>query len=212
VSEDLSIGSAVIEALRRITSAGSAQYTLDGTPFWTDEQLAEVLERHVPMRLLQAPIEMIETLDAESGIVFVNGRAPALGMLDTENVVVTAWTGAALLGEATVHSDGRVEFTHDQATAVPVISGLCYDLFGAGAEVVTSWAGALSEGADFTIDGQSLSRSQKHAQLLAQTETLRARAVAGTVQMRRGDGRGGNGTRRSDAVRRSFARLGRPGR
>jgi hypothetical protein len=202
------IGTAVVEALRRITSAGSAQYTLNGTAFWTDNQLAEVLERHVPMRLLQAQIDLIETLDADAGIVYLNGRAPTLGMLDTENVVVTAWTGDALVGEATVHSDGRVEFSDNQASAVPVISGLCYDLFGAGAEVVTSWAGALTQGADVTIDGQSIKRSQRHEQLLTQADSLRARAVAGTVQMTRGN----RSTRRSDEVRRSFARLGRPGR
>jgi hypothetical protein len=207
-----SIGTAVIAALRRITSAGPAQYMVDGTAFWTDAQLAEVLERHVPMRLIQAPITLIETLDAGAGIVFLDGRAPALGMLDVENVVVTAWTGVALFGDATVHSDGRVEFSDDQASAVPVISGLCYDLFGAGAEVLTGWAGALTEGADVTIDGQSIKRSQRHEQLLAQADSLRARAVAGTSQMTRSDARGGNGTRRSDAVRRSFARLGRPGR
>jgi hypothetical protein len=212
VSGELSIGTAVVEALRRITSVGNAQYTLNGTAFWTDEQLAEVLERHVPMRLIQAPISLIDTLDAEAGIVFVNGRAPAVGMLDIENVTVTNWTGGDLLGDATVHSDGRVEFTENQASTVPVISGLCYDIFGSGAEVVTSWAGALSEGADVTIDGQSIKRSQRHEQLLAQADSLRARAVAGTAQMTRSDGRGGNGMRRSDAVRRSFARLGRPGR
>jgi hypothetical protein len=203
--------SALVEDLRRMTAVEVAQYEVAGKPFWSDGALAEILGRHVCLRMLQAPVYLIETIDADSGLVFVNGRAPTLGTLDIESATVTTWTGSPIAGEVTVHDDGRIEFTENQATDVPVISGLCFDLNSAAADVLVQWAADLKLGYDIKSGEAELPRSQRHAMLLTQAETYRSRAVAGSGQMSRGDLRGHGRSSRSDAVRRSFARLGRPG-
>lgn len=196
--------------LRRMTSVGTAQYEVDGTAFWSDDDLLGVIGRNVSKRLLQAEIDLIPTI-VEGGIVYLNGRAPVAGLVDVESATVTAWNGVALNGTFTLHSDGRIEFTDNQVSALPVISGLCFDLNAAAADVLTEWASALKLGYDIASGESKLPRSQRHAMLLEQAETFRSRAVVGSVQMTRSDVRRGSGGRHSQAALRAFRRLGNPG-
>jgi hypothetical protein len=202
----------LVEDLRRMTAVAEAQYEIDGITFWSDEDLEKLIERHVCARLIQAEIQLIPSRTSEAALVFVDGRAPIAGTLDTESAAVVSWTGRPIPGTATIHDDGRVEFTDNQVTAVPVISGLCYDLNSAAAAVLTDWASALKLGYDIKSGDASLPRSQRHAMLLEQAEAFRARAVVGTGQMGRSDVRPArSGSSRTDAVLKSFDRLGRPG-
>lgn len=202
----------LVDDLRRMTAVGKAQYEVDGAKFWTDEGLREALERHVCARLLQAEIELIPTHTAEGTLVFVNGRAPVTGILDTETATVVSWTGHPIPGTATIHDDGRVEFTANQVTAIPTLNGLCYDLNAAAAEVLTDWASALKLGYDIKSGDASLPRSQRHEMLLEQAQAFRSRAVTSSAQMVRGDlRRRGRGSSRTSAVLKAFDRLGNPG-
>jgi hypothetical protein len=202
----------LVKDLRRMTAVGEAQYEVDGTAFWGDEDLEGAISRHVVSRLLQAEVELIATMSPASALVFMNGRATFAGMLDVETAEVTRYTGGAIAGTAVVHSDGRIEFSENQATAIPVLSGLCYDLNAAAADVLTEWASALKLGYDIKSGDASLPRSQRHEMLLEQAEAFRSKAVAGTAQMGRTDVRPGHrGSRRIEAVQKSFRRLGRPG-
>jgi hypothetical protein len=202
---------ALVNELRRMTAVGVAQYEVDGRAHWSDEDLKGVLARHVCARLLQAEVDLIPTT-ISGALVFLNGRVRLVGTLDTESASVTTWTGGTIPGTATVHDDGRVEFTESQATAIPVLSGLCYDLNATAADVLDDWASALKLGYDIKSGDASLPRSQRHEMLLEQAKTYRARAVVGSAQMGRSDVRLGRGrSRRTDAALQSFKRLGRPG-
>jgi hypothetical protein len=202
---------ALVGELRRMTSVGTAQYEVDGRAFWTDDELLGLIGRNVSRRLLQAEIDLIPTV-VEGGILYVNGRAPVAGTLDITSASVTAWNGVALSGTFTLHEDGRIEFTDNQVSALPVISGLCYDLNAAAATVCTEWASALKLGYDIASGDSKLPRSQRHAMLLEQADTFRSRAVVGSAQMVRSDVRRGRGEgSHARAARRAFRRLGNPG-
>lgn len=202
----------LVEQLRRMTGVGAEQYEIDGVTFWSDEALEQELERHVSARLIQSAIDLFPTRTPSGGLTFATGRTPVSGTLDVESVVVVAFSGGNIPGDATVHGDGRIEFTEDQVSSIPVISGLCYDLNAAAAEVMGGWASAVSDGFDVTIDGQSIKRSQRADGLLKQAEAFRTKAVAGSVQVGRSDlrpHRGGG--QRIGAALKAFDRLGHPG-
>jgi hypothetical protein len=201
----------LVAELRRMTSVGTAQYEIDGTAFWSDDDLLGVIGRNVSKRLLQAEIDLIPTI-VEGGIVYLNGRAPVAGLVDVESATVTAWNGRELNGTFTLHQDGRIEFTANQVSALPVISGLCFDLNASAADVLVEWAAALKLGYDIASGESKLPRSQRHAMMLEQAETFRSRAVVGSVQMARSDvRRGRGGSRRTQAALKAFRRLGNPG-
>lgn len=201
----------MLEELRRMTSVGPTQYEVDGRAFWSDNELLTLIGQNVSARLVQAEITLMPTLD-DGALVYVNGRAPVAGTLDVESATVTAWNGTEISGTYTLHDDGRIEFTANQVTALPVITGLCFDLNAAAATVMTEWASALKLGYDIQSGDSKLPRSQRHAMLLEQAEAFRSRAVIGSVQMGRSDVRRGRGGSHAQAARRAFERLGNPGR
>jgi hypothetical protein len=201
---------ALVAELRRMTSVGTAQYEVGGKAFWSDEDLLALIGRHVSARLLQAQIDLIPTMD-EGAVVYVDGRAPVAGVIDVESATVTAWNGTALRGTFTLHDDGRIEFTDNQVSALPVINGLCYDLNAAAASVLTEWASALKLGYDIASGDSKLPRSQRHAMLLEQAEAFRSRALVGSARMVRSDVGGRRGGSRTRTVLQAFDRLGNPG-
>ncbi|HSC20598.1 MAG TPA: hypothetical protein VLC07_02620 [Solirubrobacterales bacterium] len=180
--------SEIVDELRRMCAVEEAQYTVAGTAYWSDDQLQAVLDRHVSAQFLQAPVERIRTLDAGNRWVVMNGEVSVSGALDIEAAKVTDSAGREV-EDTTFHSDGRIEFATDQSTYFLYLTGLAYDLNGAAADVLTDWAAAVKGGYDVTVDGQQMTRSQRHTQLLEQAKAFRSRAIVGSVRMRRGDQR-----------------------
>lgn len=203
------VSSALVDRLRRMTAVSESQYTIVGTEFWSADDLQTVLEGRVCARLVQVEIELLPSVSTGGLLEFINGQVVVPGVLDTEGAIVTSFDGP-VIEDATVHDDGRIEFATTQATTVPLLSCLCYDLNGAAADVLTDWASAVKQGYDISTDGQSLKRSQRHAQLLEQAKAFRARAVSGSVQLRRFDlARHDRGATRTGAAIAAFERLGR---
>lgn len=193
-----------------MTGVGTAEYTINDRDYWTDDDLQKILDDRVCSGLLQAEVQLYPTVASGGGFKWVNGRVEFQGKLDVDNASVIAFNGAEISGGTTIRDDGRIEFTESQLSAIPLLSGLCYDLNGAAADVLTEWASQVKLGYDISTDGQQMTRSQRHSQLLEQAEAFRARAVIGSMRMMRGDVRPGRGrSRRTAAILRSFERWGR---
>lgn len=205
------VSSTLVDRLRRMTAVSVSQYTIDSHTYWSDTDLTGALEGRICARLLQAEIDLIPTVKEGGGIEFVNGQVRLPGTLDTENASVISFGGTKIAG-TTIHDDGRIEFTTSQVTSAPLLSGLCYDLNGAAADVLTDWAAAVKLGYDLSTDGQSLKRSQRHEQLLSQAEAFRARAVVGSINLGRSDSRpAGANTGKTRAALTAFERWGQWG-
>lgn len=201
----------LVTKLRQMVAASDSEYTIGTTTFWTDDQLEALIDARVCARLIQTQIDLIPSTSPSGHIEFLNGRVLFPGTLDTDTATVVAYTGGEIAGDVTIFDDGRLDFTADQMTANPMLSGLAYDLYGAAADLLTSWSAAIKSGVDIAEDGQSFKRSQGHDQMLKQIDLFRARSVAGTVQLGRSDRHGRRG-RRSDAVLASWRRWGNPQR
>lgn len=180
----------LVDTLRQMAGVTATQYTIGSDAYWTDEQLQQVLDRHVSTRLIQIPAKLARSLDESGQSVWVHGEVPRFaGTLDTENIAIVDRHGAALDG-ATVHPDGRIDFDTDQRNTGPLVSGLAYDLNAAAAEVLDHWSGALADGYDISIDGQSLKRSQRRQAIASRADTFRAKALPKTVRLVRRDLKG----------------------
>lgn len=172
--------SGLTDELRRLTSAGTDEYKVDGDSYWTDDQLLLVLAsnakrsdglRAAPNRdrhgkAFSADIALGGVLDEESpgALVDRNGAEVVLGSSET------------------IDRHGHIDFDTDMYPLFPMTwSGTEYDLTAAAGEVLNSWANALATAYDIKMDGQDLSRSQM-------TENLRKAAAEMT------GGGGGIGT------------------
>jgi hypothetical protein len=193
----------LVDRLRQMIGATATEYTIGATAYWTDSQLQQTLDGHVSARLVQAPVEVYSTIVA-GGIVEKDGRIPARGTLDLDTLVICDLTGHEYdPGDFEAFDDGRITFTESQISAGPLASGLAYDLNAAAAAVLRDWAAAIKLGYDVETDGTSMSRSQRHRQMLAQAETFASKALPGTIKLANGP------VSRRSRLLRSFDRIGR---
>jgi hypothetical protein len=203
---------ALIEDLRLMTGAGAESIEAAGIKRFSDEELERKLQNRAAERLVQAPVQLISSIELTgegTKLVLKNGKVNFEGTLDTETATLVSFWGAALEGATTIYGDGRIEFEKSQLAKTPLLTGTTYDLNGAAADVLTDWASAAKLGYDITADGQTLTRSQRHEQLLTQAEEFRKRAIVGTVSMSRSDLRpGGRNRPFARAVEESFDQWG----
>lgn len=177
----------LINTLRRMAGVGPSEYTLGDFTYWTDEQLEEILAGHVSARLIQLPVQVRSSVDADGLTVYLHGQIPQFaGTLDTDSVEITDSRGATVDG-VTVEADGRLEFDTDQRSVLLYASGLAYDLNAAAAEVCEAWAGVLASAYDVRLDGQEMKRSQGAAAIAKRAATFRSKALPKTVRLTRRD-------------------------
>lgn len=181
---------ALVAELRLMTGVGTDQYEVAGEQHWSDADLEAKLQKRVSARLIQAPLEMfsmLEDTDEGTHLSFRHGEVAFEGTLDVEAATLVNFWGGAIEGEATIYPDGRVDFTDNQVGKNPLLTGIAYDLYGVAADVLTDWASAVKLGYDISTDNQTLTRSQRHKQMLEQAQEYRKRAVIGSAKMTRRD-------------------------
>jgi len=174
------LGGSLRDDLRRMTGVGPAQYALGGVTYWSDEQLLDVLAAN-RVENIAVPVHVATRRGAPllTARVGVNGTVAQ----DTESMLVTR-AGVALTGW-TIDRGGIITLTTD-ATADPPrwFTGWSYDLHAAAADVLDGWAAALVLGYDISTDGQSMSRSQRHTNLVAMADKYRARSLPASVVLK----------------------------
>ena len=171
---------ALVSDLRRMTGAAAETYVVNEVAYWADVQLQAVLDSN--RELLHRVGTLVLTDDAGGTAkvqIRANGTfAPGVDegqMLDSAGDAITGWTMAR---------DGTITFPSELADAQPrEFSGYVYDMHAAAADVLEAWAAAVSQHYDVSADGQSMSRSQKQAQLLKLAEWHRARELIGSVPL-----------------------------
>lgn len=188
----------LIDELRREAGIGTADYTLAGSAYWTDAQLAEALRQRRRL-YMEEPIEWMPqnvgggTKSYMVGFVDFPGRvepgtaggtaisaSPVTTVLDSNGGTVTGWS---------LEADGMIVFGADTGGSAFTLTAWAYDVTSAAADVCERYAAHVSDEFDFATDDQTFNRSQRHAQLLAQAARLRSRAAGafGDAQMIRSD-------------------------
>lgn len=128
---------AIISTLRGMTNAGTADYTIAGMNWWSDDQLQEVLDRN---RVDIVRCEMVSTPNYDGAGEYVY-KEYRLGWQNVESGTAVFELQDSLgnaVGTANYSVDyirGIVTFLVDQGGSVYYWTGRSYDLNGAAADV-----------------------------------------------------------------------------
>lgn len=164
---------ALIERIRTLTGVGEE---------FTDDEIAQLLDAtrtyhreealHPDDPYVSDPTVWIAREDAwEDGYVLQDGQGNVLS--------------EATSGDVSEPVLGR--FVLATAADPVTITGRTYDIYGASAELLMSWAARVSRDFDFSADGQSFSRSQKREGLLEMAREFAKRAKPRRAKLVRPD-------------------------
>jgi len=185
----------LIQQLRGMTNAGTADYSVGTASFWDGDQMQVILDRH-RIDVYQELLEVHPERKGGGTIHFKEYRSQYRNFEQTTGgtaiFVVEDVTGADS-GTANWSADyarGIVTFAANQGGTAYLLTGRAYDLNAAAADVWRMKASAFAEQFDFSTDNHSVSRSQKikNALEMAQYyEGLSGVNGANTVTMYRSD-------------------------
>jgi len=155
----------LILRLRHEAQAGTADYTLGGETYWTDDHLEDILDAR-RVDLWDFELMRYATYDAGGTVVYHDYFAP-FGDLEEATSGTTAWivleaSGSPIgTGTYTVnYVNGHIRFTSDTAGSSRYLTARSYNLAGAAADIWRHRLGSISAYYNFTSDGQTMSRDQ----------------------------------------------------
>jgi hypothetical protein len=184
----------LITELRGMCNAGTADVTIAGTTYWTDDQLQKILDRN---RLLvdQEPLYMVPS-HVPGSVEYYEYRSCYDHYEQTDGgsaVFLLEDSTGANIGTALWDADyntGVVTFAANTAGTTYYLTGRSYDLNGAAAEVwrqKASYYAATSSGVDWSTDNMRISRSQMVTQAQGMANYYAGLARPRTVSAERGD-------------------------
>jgi hypothetical protein len=178
----------LVQRVRDLTFAGTAEYTLGTVTYWSDTQIQSLLDAH----RRETTYEPLQAVSTQA----VGSATYTLYLVGAQNIesgtaVFAIQDGAgSAIGTASYSADyalGQVTFTSNQAGSSRYISYRNYDVYAASADLLTQWAAREARAFDYSGDGQSLKRSQKFTQLKEMADEYRAKAWVVTVGVHRSD-------------------------
>ena len=185
----------IITELRGMTEAGTADYTVTSSTYWSDNQLQDILDvnredvifEQLSMYPVQIAAGSISYLDYRSSYGYLEATTGGSTILYLQDS-----TGASI-GTANYTTDerrGQFQFSSDQSGSVYYMTGRSYDLNSAAAQIWRKKAAhyALTS-FDFSTDNHTISRSQvyKHSLEMAEFFENQGGDSISTVDVFRGD-------------------------
>lgn len=187
--------SALIEELRGMTEAGTADYTVGSTSYWPDNAIQDILDNHrQDLRFVQ--LQGYSNVGAGGTLTWFEHKAP-LGYLEQTTggtaILYLQDSSGATLGTALWNADyrrGIFTFVNDTAGTVIYMTGRTYDLNAAAAEMWQKKAAHYAPTTfDFSTDNHSIKRSQIYDHCIDQVKFFQgiSRNVISSVQRFRSD-------------------------
>lgn len=186
--------SSLITALRGFTRAGTADYSIDSTAYWTDDQIQTVLDRYalpvrnVPLQSFHINVSgTISWFDYQASLRFFESTQGG-----TARFVVKDSLGS-VQGTANWSADyerGLVSFAADTKGTAYYLTGYTYDVYAAAADVWYQKAAHASEMIDFSTDNHSIKRShvaQLALRMAQRYENMATSSVSQAPSIERGD-------------------------
>jgi hypothetical protein len=180
----------LIDQLRLMTQAGTADYTVNSITYWSDDQLQDTLDRsradfREPMGLRMqydnGTARYYDYYFASSDVERISSGTAAW-RVETSNGSV-AGTSAYSVD----YNGRRVSFTSDTAGTIYYLWGRRYNLNRAAYEVWTVKAAHYAGQFDITTDNHSLKRSQLLQQARDMVAFYRDQSAMGVTRLERTD-------------------------
>lgn len=181
----------LITRLRAMTNAGTADYTLAGGTFWTDDQLQDTLDR----RQWRHDREYLEGVPGyEGGIVTYTEYCFECGNVEEAAGGSAVWrvetsdgTNVGTAQYSVNYNQRRITFNADQGGTPYYLTYYTYDLERAAADVWDDKAAHVTDSFDLRTDNHDLKRSQKYAMYKAEAAKWRNRAKPRAGLLERSD-------------------------
>lgn len=158
---------ALINQIRGMTNAGTADWQLGTAYFWDDDHVQETLDRF-RRDFYEVDLISIPQTFPNSQAKYFTYKSPYgnLESVDSGTAIfkLTLATGdqvqGGTAGYTADYTRGEISFTADQAGTAFILSGRSYDLNKAAAEIWKKKAAHYAEAYDVETDSHKLSRSQ----------------------------------------------------
>lgn len=182
--------------LRGLTNAGSAEYTVNAVSYWTDQQLQDVLDRHVTQirheelyAIVYTGIGTIAYFDYQASRRFLETTDAG-----TSRFVIQNETGATISTAAwsVNYPRGLVTFGTDTEGLTRYLTGYSYDMNAAAADVWQQKAAHYVTAYDVATDNHNLRRSQIIQNCMMLAKEFAAGAAVYSVSVERSDTTGPN--------------------
>ena len=182
---------ALITQLRSMTDAGTADYTVNGSSYWTDDQLQQMLDQtrvDVRRKLMRAEAlydnGTVHYYDYYLDMRYVEGTASGSAAFRVENSVGSTIAGTLYTPALDV---GHLLFSYDTLGSAYYFSGRQYDLNRAAAMVWEQKAADVANRFDLEIDNHNMKRSQLYDHYLHMAASFRSSAKPMMIRMKRVD-------------------------
>lgn len=173
----------LITRLRAMTNAGTAEYTVSGVSYFSDNHLQDLLDAHCVLVENQPLTWLPDTITGGS----IRYHRAAIGYRDLEEAEsgTVQWnvkdSTGVIQGTAGYTKDylaGLVRFAADQAGSAYHATARSYDLNAAAAEVWRRRAASMADWYSFSDAGQKFERQQAYKQALEMADRLSAQRGA----------------------------------
>lgn len=180
----------LITTVRRLASAGTADYTVAGETYWSDDYVQDALDQ-ARTELFDEPLHPVTEYDSGGTARYYEYRAP-FGYFEQTTGGTAVWklrdANYATLGTADYTVDyltGHVTFAADQAGSVRYLTARSYDVYAAAAMIWESKAAHVADRYDFTADGASFKASQLVDQYAKQAQRMWSKSTTGGMTYHR---------------------------
>jgi hypothetical protein len=162
----------IITELRGLAEAGTADYSVTSSTFWSDDQLQDILDTH-RIDVVFEPLQIYPTVTTGGSSLYQDYRSRFKYLEATTGgsaiFYIQDSTGATI-GSSNYTTDyrrGQIQFTANQFGSVYYLNGRSYDLNAAAADVWRRKAAHVAPTSfDFSTDNHSVSRSQVYTHSL----------------------------------------------
>ena len=175
----------LITRLRSLCQAGTADYTLAGVGYWSDDQLQDRLDARCSLIEGAALTWLPDTVGG--GVQAYHRCKQGYRDLETAESGTIYWairdSLGALQGTAGYTADygrGEVRFTADQGGTAYYLTARSYDVYGAAADVWTEKASYYSDWYEYQSEGQKFARQQAYEHAVKTKDEIAKKAGANT--------------------------------
>jgi len=154
----------LVDRLRALSNAGTAQYEAGTITYWSDDHLQDVLARHETWVVEDALTWIPQNIGGTANYLTAQGHYKDLEEAEsgTTRWQIRSSVGVAE-GTANYTADyvtGRVTWASDQGGTAYMLTGYSYDLYGAAVDVLEHQLANIEFWYDFEADNQTFNRSQ----------------------------------------------------
>lgn len=176
----------LVNRVRALTSAGTAEYVAGTLTYWTDDHLEDVLDRNSRF-FVDAPLNWQQQMIGGTA-VYYTAFTPYRDLEElasgTARWEVRTGPGISIgtAGYTPDYQNGIITFTASQGGSAYYLTGWTYDVYAAAADVWVERLAHFQDWYDFRADNQTFSRSQAFKNAEKMEAYLRKKAGSNLVQ------------------------------